>query len=343
MPEEKMTDVEVYGPRFTVDSECEHEGWSISGVMSGLTKADSEVDGVVTLEQAFMVPGGSHHAPETYMEFGDMVSSDAEMSARTYNGVVSSDKRHDFHVMGNPPWFHLGTVAVKEEYRGQRLSHRMVSGFIEFIESFVGVDTEPYVLTATCVEGLVPHWEAIGFKVWDRVPVLDEKTHVLLVHLGGELAMPPALEVASDPPTPRDLQDRIKRKKGAYGRTGASEATRLVFEELLRSTGIEWDVRLMVWVNNDGGLAHAPCFPIVCHNREEGRVLLLGTEYKGWWAVGRRVVELRGTGEYRGANKSRFKVVRQSDPFGGRGWRGAMLRTGFSWAVEALEDARIPL
>lgn len=194
MSEETMTDVVVYGPRFTVDSECEHEGWSISGVMEGDTMDDDgqvrAATEVVTLEQAFMVPGGSHHAPETYMEFGDMVSTDAEMSARTYNAVVSSDTRHDF--MGNPPWFHLGTVAVKEEYRGQRLSHRMVSGFIEFIESFVGVDTEPYVLTATCVEGLVPHWEAIGFNVWGRVR-WNEKTHVLLVRLGGELAMPPGL------------------------------------------------------------------------------------------------------------------------------------------------------
>ena len=69
----------------------------------------------------------------------------------------------------------------------------------------------------------------------------------------------------------------------------------------------------------------------------------MGCSFDGVGAVGRRVVELRGTGEYRGANKSRFKVVRQSDPFGGRGWRGAMFSTGFSWAVEALEDARIPL
>ena len=185
-------EIEADPPRFTVDADCEHEGWSISGVMDGLTKADSEVDGVVTLGQAFMVPGGFDYAPVTYLEFGDMVSSDAEMSARTYNAVVSSDKRHDFHVWGNPPWFHLGTVEVKEEYRGQRLSHRMVSGFIEFIESFVGVDTKPYVLTATCVEGLVPHWEALGFKVWGRVSDFDQ-THVLLVRLGGELAMPPGL------------------------------------------------------------------------------------------------------------------------------------------------------
>ena len=114
-----------------------------------------------------------------------------------------------------------------------------------------------------------------------------------------------------------------------------AEATYRVFEDALRLSEDGWDVRLTRWVNNDGSLAHAPCFPIVAHNRKEGRVLLLGAEDKGWWAVGRRVVELRGTGEFRGTGTgSRFEVVRQSDPFGGHGWRGEMLSTGFSWAVE---------
>jgi len=117
-----------------------------------------------------------------------------------------------------------------------------------------------------------------------------------------------------------------------------TEATRMVFDRELRLSEDGWHVRLMKWVNNDGVLAHAPCFPIVVHNRDEGRVLLLGTEDKDWWAVGRRVVELRGTGDFSGTDKSRFEVVRQSDPFEGRGWRGAMLTTGFSWAVGGVNE-----
>lgn len=329
--------VVVFGPRFTVDSDCEHDGWSISGVMDGDTEDGDEVEEVVTLRHAFMVPGRSTYAPETYMEFGDMVSMDAEMSARTYNAVVAASRKSrwfDFEVCGNPPWFHLGTVEVEEEFRGQRLSHRMVSGFIEFIKSFVGEST-PYVLTATCVEGLVPHWEALGFKVWGRIHDFDQ-VHVLLLRLGGELIMPPPLEKAPDVPTPYEFQRWIKAMSGKSRSTSVmTEVTYRVFDDALRLSEAGWDVRLMRWVNNDGRLAHAPCFPIVAHNRKEGRVLLLGAEDKGWWAVGRRVVELRGTGEFRATStESRFEVVRQSDPFGGHGWRGEMLSTGFSWAVE---------
>jgi len=146
--------------------------------------------------------------------------------------------------------------------------------------------------------------------------------------------MPPVLEDGFGVPSPNDFQGWIKEESGGGRRTSVlTDAAFRVFKQELCSRDEGWDVRLMKWVNNDGGLAHAPCFPIVVHNRDEGRVLLLGTEDKGWWAVGRRVVELRGTGEYRGADKSRFEVVRQSDPFEGRGWRGEMLSTGFAWVV----------
>ena len=200
-------EVVLFEPRFTVGSGCEHDGWSIHGVMDGDTEEGITVEEIVTLEQAFMVPGRSTYAPETYVEFGDMVSMDAQMSAHTYNAVVGASRKSkwfDFEVCGNPPWFHLGTVEVKEEYRGQWLSHRMVSGFIEFIESFVG-EAAPYVLTATCAEGLVPHWEALGFKVWGRLYDFDV-AHVLLLRLGGELVVPPALEEAPAAPTPLEFQ-----------------------------------------------------------------------------------------------------------------------------------------
>lgn len=329
-----LREVVLFEPRFTVDSDCEHDGWSIRGVMDGDTEEGITVEEIVTLEKAFMIPGRSTYAPEAYVEFGDMVSMDAQMSAHTYNAVVEASLRScqfDFDVCGNPPWFHLGTVEVKEEYRGQRLSHRMVSGFIEFIESFVGEDA-PYVLTATCAEGLVPHWEALGFKVRGRVHDFG-KVHVLLLRLGGELVVPP-LEEAPAAPTPFEFQGWIKAMSGKSRATSVmTEATYRVFDDALRLSEDGWDVRLMRWANNDGSLAHAPCFPIVA--QKGGRVLLLGTEDKGWWAVGRRVVELRGTGEFRATGtESRFEVVRQSDPFGGHGWRGEMLSTGFSWAVE---------
>ena len=143
-----------------------------------------------------------------------------------------------------------------------------------------------------------------------------------------------AVEIGVYGPTPRDFQSRIKSVSGGSRSTSVmTEATRMVFDRELRLSEDGWHVRLMKWVNNDGVLAHAPCFPIVVHNRDEGRVLLLGTEDKGWWAVGRRVVELRGTGDFSGTDKSRFEVVRQSDPFEGRGWRGEMLSTGFAWVV----------
>ena len=332
-----LREVVLFDPRFTVDSDCEHDGWSIRGVMDGDTEEGIPVEEVVTLEKAFMVPGHSSYTydSETYIEFGDMVSTDAAMSAHTYNAVVEASWKagFDLDVFGNPPWFHLGTVEVKEEYRGQRLSRRMVSGFIEFIESFVG-ENAPYVLTATCAEGLVPHWEAAGFKVWGRVRSFGH-VHVLLLRLGGELVAPP-LEEAPAAPTPFEFQSWIKSMSGKSRSTSVmTEATYRVFGDALRLSKDGWDVRLMRWANNDGSLAHAPCFPIVAHNRKEGRVLLLGTEDKGWWAVGRRVVELRGTGEFRavGVDKSRFEVVRQSDPFEGRGWRGEMLSTGFAWVV----------
>jgi hypothetical protein len=324
-------------PKFTVQSNRESGGWWIQGVLDGVTVDGVEVEGIATIDRAFMIPGGSHRSPETYIECGDMVSLDAEMSACAFNAVIANVREvysHEFYVCGKPPWVHLGEVEVKEEHQGQRMSHRIVSGFIEFIESFVNGEIVPYVLTASCAEGLVPHWEALGFKVWGRVHDFEKEVHVLLLRLGGELRMPPVLEDGFGVPSPNDFQGWIKEESGGGRRTSVlTDAAFRVFKQELCSRDEGWDVRLMKWVNNDGGLAHAPCFPIVVHNRDEGRVLLLGTEDKGWWAVGRRVVELRGTGEYRGADKSRFEVVRQSDPFEGRGWRGEMLSTGFAWVV----------
>ncbi len=61
------------------------------GSWDGETVDGVEVEGIATIDRAFMIPGGSHRSPETYIECGDMVSLDAEMSARAFNAVIAAD------------------------------------------------------------------------------------------------------------------------------------------------------------------------------------------------------------------------------------------------------------
>lgn len=137
------------------------------------------------------------------------------------------------------------------------------------------------------------------------------------------------------------FKDQIKREMKLYGGDSAktsvqTQACHDVFYRQLRSWTPHWHCRLMEWENNDGSLAHAPCFPIVAwHYKSASRALLVGVDpSKPWWAVGRCVVELQGKFLLSPTSKSPHVVVRQSEPFVGRNWRGRMLATAFEWAMQ---------
>jgi hypothetical protein len=152
-------------------------------------------------------------------------------------------------------------------------------------------------------------------------------------------------EILKTPTFPCALtfKDQIKREAKLFTDPGDSHKTSVqtqvchdVLYRQLRSWTPNWHCRLMEWENNDGSLAHAPCFPIVAwHWKSGSRALLIGVDpSKPWWAVGRCVVELSGKFIISPKNGHPHKVIRQSEPFVGRNWRGRMLALAFEWAME---------
>ena len=82
---------------------------------------------------------------------------------------------------------------VKEDCRGQRISHKMAEGLIEYIRTLWADANHHYVITATCVEGLVPHWEKVGFEAWKKVPG-SEDSYLLVWLMYEGMTMPPPEE-----------------------------------------------------------------------------------------------------------------------------------------------------
>ena len=206
----------IVGPKFTFQK-CGEGGekWMIEGSIGGFPgDLDPDFDAsveIATLRDSFIIRPDppSESGLDLAME-ADMVDGDAEASAWTYKAAYDANNEDfEFWYNGPPVWIHLGFVVVKEDCRGQRISHKMAEGLIEYMQALWCYPRHHYVITATCVEGLVPHWEKVGFKAWKKLPG-SEDSYLLVRLMYEDMTMPPA----EDCPLEDDnwLDDRLADK-----------------------------------------------------------------------------------------------------------------------------------